>query len=497
MLLIASVCGVAPAPWGTWKAADASMRTPQIFKLRKSSRGTVFPSEGTPGSETSMLPASSQQAYPPDAFKTYRADGSNAAGWSGGSMAFDRRAASPLRAFGALEWAFAFNGVMAAGGPAAGVALMAAGGVWTLLLALSAALLLACAVSGMWARQQVTQFQRGELAMVYATALQGPRRKVFDRRQITPSWSESLGMQFGELVETARLAMLGRDKLRRWGMAIKTALEDRRPASEALAATLSEEAHAIAAAMNATRRMEHDIHAELGEFAERAGHAAEATGAMAEEVSAMTEAVRAVTRHAEQAAAEAATLADTTFAAQRGVMAVSEVTAALASAADQVKAVLHRADMLGINAGIEAARAGETGRGFAVVAAEIKALATSGQVALDAMLQVVVGLKSEAAGMRQTIAAMGETVQAQSRVGQALGEAASHQIESIGRIVRQVDIASAEIATVREKASAFEKRDLGVGPASPARQAVERLPAHADAVAKILRDLPQLEDMKE
>jgi methyl-accepting chemotaxis protein len=349
----------------------------------------------------------------------------------------------------------------------------------------------------MWARTVVATFQRGELALVYATALQGPRRKVFDRRRVTPSWSESLGVQFGELVDTARLAMLGRDKLRRWGMAVRGALEERRPAAEALAATLGEDAHAIATAMNATRRMEHDINAELEAFTGHAGQAAEATGAMAEEVRAMADAVRDVTRHAEQAAAEAANLADTTFAAQRGVMAVSEVSVALVSAADQVKAVLHRADMLGINAGIEAARAGEAGRGFAVVAAEIKALATSGQVALDAMLQVVVALKGEAAGMRQTISAMGETVQAQSKVGQALGEAASHQIEAIGRIVRQVEIASAEIATVRQKAGGFEQRDLGLGPASPARQAVERLPAHADAVAKILRDLPHFEDVKD
>jgi hypothetical protein len=444
-----------------------------------------------------MLPASSQQAYPSDAHNSYQPGDSSDLGHGRGRIAHDRRRPSPLRGFGGLEWAFVINGLLAASGSAAGAILTVRGYRWDAVLGLSAGVLLVCAVAGIWARRQVMQFQRGEMAMVYATALQGPRRKVFDRRYSTPSWTENLGIQFGELVETARLAVLGKDKLRRWGMAVRKALEDRRPAAEALAVSLGEDAHAIAAAMNASRRTEHEIYDAFGQFFEQCAQAANSTGDMAGDVQALTDSVRLVTRHAEQASAEAAKLADTAFSAARGVVAVSEVTVSLVAAADQVKAVLHRADMLGINAGIEAARAGEAGRGFAVVAGEIKALAANGQAALDGMLKIVAGLKTEAAGMQQTITTMGNAVQAQGKVGQALGDAASHQVQAIGRIVQQMEVASAEITALRDKAEGFEKRDLGLGPASAARKAVERLPAHADAVAKILRDLPQFEDMKD
>ena len=93
--------------------------------------------------------------------------------------------------------------------------------------------------------------------------------------------------------------------------------------------------------------------------------------------------------------------------------------------------------------------------------------------------------------MRQTIEAMAETVQAQSLLGHTLGEAASYQIQSVGRVVAQVQSANAEIVALRDRAQELESRDLSMGTGPAARKAVERLPAHAEAVAQILRNLPQ------
>jgi methyl-accepting chemotaxis protein len=232
----------------------------------------------------------------------------------------------------------------------------------------------------------------------------------------------------------------------------------------------------------------------IEELWQHADAAAGTTGTMAEEARALAAAVRDVTSHINHAASLSATLADSAFAAQRNVVAMSDVAGMLSQAADQVRAVLQRAEMLGINAGIEAARAGEQGRGFAVVAAEVKTLATTGQAALDGMLHAVRGLRNETAALHKTIEAMGDTVQAQNTVGQSLADAASYQIQSVTRVVQQVDAASAGIASLRDRARAVDMRDLGLSGGPAARRAVERLPDHADAVAKILRDLPVFKD---
>ena len=403
----------------------------------------------------------------------------------------ERRAASPMQPYGELERAFAVSGLLAVIGTLTGAALTAYGWGWPALVGLASTVLLGCAFAGIRAQAQVLHFQRGELALVYATALQNPRRAIFDRRLQAPSWSESLGATVGELVDTIRMTVLGADRFKRWGMEMRKAVHERTPAADALAASLSEDAHAIAAALNASRRVETDIMADFATISQQAVQAGDATMGVVEEVRALEEAVRAITAHAEQGAADLARLADNAFTAQRSVVTVGEVTTHLINAAEQVKAVLHRADMLGINAGIEAARAGETGRGFAVVASEIKNLASSAQQALDSMMQVVAGLKTEAAGMRETIAAIADAVQGQTRLGNALAEAASHQMQSLGRVAHLVGLANTEITNLRDRSLHCEQKDLALGTGVAARKAVERLPAHAEAVASILRNLPQ------
>jgi methyl-accepting chemotaxis protein len=394
-----------------------------------------------------------------------------------------------------LERAFAVTGVCAAAGTAAGAFLGAHGYGWAPVLGAASFLLLICALTGLWTQELVLQFQRGEVAMVYATALTGPRRAVFDRRGPRPGRMESLGLAMGDVLDAFRMTLLGREPVRRYAADMQRAIESRTKQAAALAALLGEDAHTIAAAATAARRAEQAFGTGVTELWQRADLAADTSGMMVKEAHALAESVRDVTAHITQASVLAAKLADTAFAAQRGVVAMSDVAGTLSHAADQVKAVLQRAEMLGINAGIEAARAGEQGRGFAVVAAEVKALAHAGQTALDGMLQVVRGLRTEAASMHKTIEVMGDTVQAQTTVGQSLADAASYQIQSVTRVVQQVDAATIEIVALRDRARAVDVHELGLSGGPAARRAVERLPDHAEAVAKILRDLPVFKDV--
>jgi predicted DNA-binding ArsR family transcriptional regulator len=408
----------------------------------------------------------------------------------------DRRSRSPTRPNGTLERAFAMTGLCAAAGTAAGAFLGAHGYGWAPVLGAASFLLLICALTGIRTQELVVQFQRGEVAMVYATALAGPRRTVFDRRGPRPGRMETLGVAIADMLDAFRMAILGKEKVRRYAADMQRAIEARSAHANALAATLGEDAHTIAAAATAARRAEVAISSGIEALWQHADSAAGTTGTMSEDARALADAVREVTSHIQHASSLAVTLADTAFAAQRGVTAVSDVAATLSQAADQVKAVLTRAEMLGINAGIEAARAGEQGRGFAVVAAEVKTLATTGHAALEGMLHAVRTLRHEAAAMHKTIEAMGDTVQAQNAVGQSLADAASYQIQSVTRVVQQVDAATAGIVALRDRARAVDVHDLSLSGGPAARRAVERLPDHAEAVAKILRDLPVFKDVE-
>jgi methyl-accepting chemotaxis protein len=415
---------------------------------------------------------------------------------SGPTKANDRRTLSPTRPNGTLERAFALTGLCASSGTAAGAFLGAHGYGWPPILGAASFALLVCALTGLWAQELVVQFQRGEVAMVYATALAGPRRASFDRRDTPPGRMESLGMALGDMIDAFRMAILGKEPVRRYAAEMQRAIEARSRQATDLAALLGEDAHTIAAAAMAARRAEAAIGTGVEALWQQADATAGTTAAMVEDARALAAAVRDVTATIQQASALAAKLADSAFTAQRGVLAVSDTAGTLTQAVDQVKEVLKRAEMVGMNAGIEAARAGEQGRGFAVVAAEVKTLATTGQAALDGMLQLVRGLRNETAAMHKTIEVMGDTVQAQNALGQSLADAASYQIQAVTRVVQQVDAASAGITALRDRARAVDVHDLGVSGGPAARRAVERLPDHAEAISRIMRDLPVFKDVE-
>jgi methyl-accepting chemotaxis protein len=407
--------------------------------------------------------------------------------------AADRRAASPTKAHATLERAFAACGLMAAAGPAAGAALAAHGFGGAAMLGATALALLLCALIGIRAQHQVVKFQRGELAIVYATALLGPRRDMFERRRTGPTRLQSLGLAMRDLIETIRLKTGSSQDTARWVVDMKRALDGTQKATQSLAAALNEDAYTIATAANASRRMEADMQAGLDDVLQHAGRAVDATAQIGAETETLSEAVRELTAQIKESGYLAAKLADTAYAANGGAASMTEIAQGLSQAGDQVKSVLQRAEMLGINAGIEAARAGEAGRGFAVVAAEVKNLATNGHAALTHMLAIMGQLKSEAGTMRQTIAAMDTTLTAQTGLGQNLAAAAAQQIEAVTRVVRQLGQTNSEIAALRACARELEAREHGMGTAPSAHKAVERLPLHAAAVAQILKGLPAFE----
>ena len=405
----------------------------------------------------------------------------------------DRRRTSPMDAYGSLERAFAACGLIAVAGTVGGAVLAGHGyGAGPVVVVASLALLF-CACLGIRGLDHALQFQRGEVARVYASALDAPRRAAFERRKADPTRMETLGSAMADLVDSLRMSTFGGDHVRTWAVAMRRALDDRAATSRTLAATMSEDAHAIAASATASRRMEAEVSEDLNALCAHAGRAVAATTTLADRTDSLQAAVRETTVHLRQASTLAVSLADNALNAQRGVASLTEMTINLLHAADQVRAVLVRAEMVGMNAGIEAAHAGEAGRGFAVVAAEVRSLSTSGQQALEAMMQAVRGLKNDAVAMTQTVGVISEGVDAQGALGQALSDAVSHQMEEVSRVVASASMATGEIVALQQRATTMERHELGIGAGPAARSAVERLPAHAEAIARILRDLPSFE----
>jgi methyl-accepting chemotaxis protein len=210
------------------------------------------------------------------------------------------------------------------------------------------------------------------------------------------------------------------------------------------------------------------------------------------EAESLAQSIRVVTEQVHASTGVAARLADTAFATQNFVAGLGQATRAMQSAAEELHHMLQRTEMAALNAGIEAAHAGDSGRGFAIVATEMKQLARTGGTALTQMLGVVGDLKQQTGALCERVQQIGEAVQAQHEFGHALSHAAMLQADAVGRVIRQIEAAHGEVRTLttQMRDPPLPAQRLGVSPS--ARQAVERLPGYADAMADILRGLPDL-----
>jgi methyl-accepting chemotaxis protein len=401
-----------------------------------------------------------------------------------------RQPLRPARTTQILEHSFAFAAVVAMAGALAVGFLVPASAAGEVSNGMPFVMLGGCAGIGIWARERLERAHRGEVARVYTAALSG-RRDARLERGGDPTRMESLGRAFADLIQTARRATFGRDSLASSMIDGRRTIESSRQRGQTVVASMAEDAHAIANAAQGSREVERSFSASLREVRGKAESAENATAGLADEAETLANSVRAVTLQIERATAIATRMSEAAFATQRSVVGIGESAAAMQEAADQVHDVLQRTEMVGMNAGIEAARAGEAGRSLDEVAAQVKDLTQAGGIALEAMLATIRELKQQSGQMCERIQEISDVVQAQHEFGHALSHAAMLQSDAVGRVLRQISAAQSDVqhlhSQVRDMALPNAAR-LGVTRA--AEQAVERLPGYADAMAQILRGLP-------
>jgi hypothetical protein len=394
-----------------------------------------------------------------------------------------RPTATTAHPYIALERAFAFAGLVAAASAATAGCLARLGFGWQAMVTVTMLSLLVCAGAGMWAQDMVARFQRGELARIYATAMQGVRDRAVEQRASQPTRLETLGVAVAALAESARTRMLGRDALNRWVTDTRSALATRTHESAALAARLREDAHTLAEAASGSHRAEADMSTRMGVLRGRAESASVATGELADDVASLTAAVRAVTTQSQRASEIAIQLSETAFNTQRRVAVLADSATALLSASDEVHGLLARAESLADSAACAAEP----------LAAGVKALAATGTTTLEGMMGTLRAVEAEVAAIVARVQSVADAVEAQHQFGHALAHAASLQADAVGRLLQRSGIAHTETQLLFAELDGFRMPDTRLGAGAAAEKAVERLPGYAEAMAHILSGLPDFQ----
>ncbi len=353
------------------------------------------------------------------------------------------------------------------------------------LLAACSGVLLLSAFGGLQGEHLITRLHRGEVARVYAAVLHGEHHAARYAETAGHSQLERLALRLASLLETTRLALLRRNDLVRWATQTRSTLADRLQGAQRLAAGMTEDAHVIAEAADETRRGDANIGHRLLLVQGHAGAALTATDAVAHEAAMLADAVRAVTARTEQATALASRLSTSTFDTQRGIAAMAEATVSLCQAAEVMSQVLFRAE------GGCAEAAGDRAQGKAALAT-MRDLAVAGRTALDPMMTTVHELRLQSGEIAKRVQEISDIVQAQHEFGHALSHAALLQADAVGRLLQQLGTAQGEVRTLHGELHGMELPEKRLGTGANAQKAVERLPGYADAMAQILKGLPEL-----
>jgi methyl-accepting chemotaxis protein len=362
------------------------------------------------------------------------------------------------------------------------------------LLWVSSAVMLGAALIGTWLVNRAAGWERLGIALILGAV----EERLFQHRtsravRLAPAETQApgiAGLIEGLVYRVQRWKTPGSGSPEQ-GAAITAALRHANAEAQVIVSSLYMDADVLAETAGEMAAGLQGI-ASAGQQADQACGAAEASiSQVIDRVTQLTAAVGATTAEVRRVSASALALSDRAFAAQRSVAGLDDHTAKLVVTIERMEDALKRMGNLGQSAAIEAARSGDAAQAFAPIVSGIQELTRGTLAALGSLqreLGAMSGQAAEASLLAQDIC---EKVKAHHELGLGLSYAVRQQGEEIAGILQALDESRSGFVTLRASVEAVTRGGSARLAGSEAlREAAARLPSHADAMVRLLRDLP-------
>ena len=388
-----------------------------------------------------------------------------------------------------LDAGFSVLAMLGAAGVWAGATLAGPDADRVAVAKVSCAVLLVTALTGMWLIERSADMPRLGVTILYE-AIRRRRACRLPRRAVVLASDEMPARGIRGLVNWifTRTRGIGGAPA---AEPAASAPRDRRAQAADLLANLYQEADCLADTSNDFETAGRRLAAELGTAEEACNLTRSAFRRITQRVVALTEAVRTTTDAARQVTAASVALSEQAFGSQCRVAQLDAQTAQLLAGMEQIESQLRRAGRLSAAAGAATLPMGEAGGSVSLIAAELGDLAVGTLAAVEAMQSSLAEMARQAAVAAKNAQGLSEKVSLQHDLGLGLSHAVTQQGAEIAEVLRGLDEAQAGFITLRAGVEAITRHGAARSAQSfKLREAASRLPSHADALAAMLRSLP-------